>query len=64
MNPQTPMTLVVPHEPEKSYFYLKLSDAFLDAGGSGAKMPIQSDPLSAEQLGTIRAWIEEGAPDN
>ena len=61
---QSPMNLVEPHQPDKSYFYLKLTQRFLDAGGSGLQMPIQQDALSKEQLDVISSWIRQGAPNN
>jgi len=61
---QSPLMLVMPNEPDSSYFYLKLTDAYLAAGGTGEKMPIQQEALSPAQLGLIRSWIEQGAPDN
>jgi len=61
---QSPLMLVEPHEPDKSYFYLKLTQKFLDAGGSGLQMPIQQEALDPGQLEIVRSWIEEGAPNN
>ena len=61
---QSELMLVEPNDPENSYFYLKLSQKFLDAGGSGLQMPIQQDPLDPTQLETIRSWIEQGAQNN
>jgi hypothetical protein len=61
---QAAMPLVAPGEPDRSYFYLKLTDAYLAAGGSGEKMPIQQEAFNAEQLALIRSWIEQGAPNN
>jgi mono/diheme cytochrome c family protein len=61
---QSALMLVEPDEPDKSYFYLKLTKQFLDVGGSGLQMPIQQEALDAEQLGLIRMWIEQGAQNN
>lgn len=30
----------------------------------GARMPYQRDPLSQANIDSIRAWIDDGAPDN
>ncbi len=50
--------------PERSYLYLKLLGQQESAGGSGARMPFQQDPLTAEQLDLFKRWIAEGAaPD-
>ena len=61
---QSALNLVEPGEPEKSYFYLKLTGAHLAAGGSGEQMPFQAGQLDATQLELIRAWIAQGAPNN
>jgi hypothetical protein len=46
--------------PEESYLWHKLNDTQLTVGGAKAKMPISGE-LTAEELETIRAWIEGGA---
>lgn len=61
---QSPLALVVPNEPEKSYFFLKLTDKYMAAGGTGLQMPIQQEALTPKQLEVIRTWIEQGAPNN
>ena len=51
--------LVFPHKPEKSLLYQMIS---LPAGDEDVMPPPDSgDPLSKEQIATIRKWIEEGA---
>lgn len=57
------MLLVTPGDIEQSYLYRKLTDTHLDAGGSGEPMPFDSK-LTAEQLATIRRWIEQGATND
>jgi mono/diheme cytochrome c family protein len=61
---QSPLNLVEAGEPEKSYFYLKLTGAHLAAGGSGEQMPFQAGQLDATQMELIRAWIAQGAQNN
>jgi hypothetical protein len=51
--------LVFPHKPEKSLLYKVVS---LPAGDDDVMPPADSgEPLSKEQVATIRKWIEEGA---
>jgi len=47
--------------PERSYLYLKLLGQQESAGGSGARMPFQQDPLTAEELDLFKRWITQGA---
>ena len=47
--------------PERSYLYLKLLGQQESAGGSGARMPFQQDPLTAAELDLFKRWITEGA---
>jgi len=61
---QSALNLVEPGDPDKSYFYLKLTGAQLSAGGSGEQMPFQAGQLDAGQLELIRSWIAQGAPNN
>lgn len=59
---QSDLLQVDPGNPDASYFYLKLTDEYLAAGGSGEVMPPrQQGSLQPEEIATIRAWIEEGA---
>jgi hypothetical protein len=51
---------VVPGDPEHSLVFLKVSMA---KPPCGARMPFHGDPLTAEQVDLIRAWIEGGAPE-
>ncbi len=55
---------VEPGAPDKSYLYLKVQGTQLKAGGSGARMPFQQDPLTPAELALLRQWIEEGAQRN
>jgi hypothetical protein len=58
------MKRVEPGAPERSYLYLKLMGTQAAAGGSGARMPIQQDPLSEKELDLFKRWISEGAAQN
>lgn len=58
---QSPLKLVEPGSPEKSYLYAKLLGTHDKAGGSGQRMPLQQDSLGAAELETIRQWILKGA---
>jgi hypothetical protein len=57
-----PLPRVLPGTIAQSYMWLKLTNQHLDVGGSGGRMPLNETPLSTEDLGTIRTWIEAGAP--
>lgn len=60
---QVDMFLVTPGDLEQSYLYHKLADTHTEVGGSGDRMPFDSN-LTAEQLETIRLWIVQGAKNN
>jgi hypothetical protein len=60
---QVDMFLVTPGDLDQSYLYRKLTDTHLEAGGSGDAMPFDAK-LTAEQLATIRVWIEQGAQND
>ncbi|MCY4553250.1 MAG: SUMF1/EgtB/PvdO family nonheme iron enzyme [Candidatus Poribacteria bacterium] len=50
---------VIPGQPDASELYLRL----LGDTDTGSQMPLGQDPLDAEEIATIRRWIEAGAPD-
>ena len=50
---------VVRKQPDASELYLRL----LGDTDTGPQMPLEQDPLDAEEIATIRRWIEAGAPD-
>jgi mono/diheme cytochrome c family protein len=56
-NGYSPALLVSPGEPTESVLYGKVADT----GQFGGVMPPSNGGLSAEQLGLIERWIEEGA---
>ena len=60
------MPRVTPGDPSKSYLVHKLKGTQLEAGGSGAQMPMYDPPkpFPAEHLELIERWIEEGAQKN
>ena len=49
--------LVVPGKSDESLLYQVLLQ-----DGDIARMPLDDDPLSAEQIATVKAWIDAGAP--
>jgi hypothetical protein len=56
---QAGLLRVQPFDPEGSFLLIKV----LEPGpGQGSRMPQGADPLSADQIQTIRDWIEAGAP--
>jgi len=61
---ETALNRVEPGKPDQSYLVLKLEGTHVAAGGTGDRMPTGGAPLSAEQVATIRAWIEQGALNN
>jgi hypothetical protein len=61
---ESPMKRVEPGKPDQSYLYRKLMGTHLEAGGSGARMPFQQDPLDPAFLALLRQWIEQGAKQN
>ena len=52
---------VEPGDPDNSYLVMKLEGA---SGIVGQRMPLGGNPLSSDQIGAIREWIEAGAEDN
>lgn len=60
------MPRVTPGDPTRSYLVHKLRGTQLEAGGSGARMPMYDPPkpFPAEHLEIIERWIREGAPKN
>ena len=61
---ESPLKRVEPGKPDQSYLFRKLMGTHLDAGGSGARMPFQQDPLDSAFLELLRQWIEQGAKQN
>jgi hypothetical protein len=57
---------VSPGDQDSSLLYLKLAAATegSDLGSLGQPMPINADPLSADQLEAMRLWIRAGAPSD
>jgi hypothetical protein len=53
---------VVPGDPGRSFLVAKL-EAHLPVAW-GVRMPIGRPPLSSEELGRVRAWIQAGADDD
>lgn len=61
---QSPLLLVDPGFPDKSYLYIKLVETGESVGGSGLLMPVQQPPLEADQIEKVRLWIGQGAKRN
>lgn len=56
------MPRVTPGDIEESYLWHKVRGTHDDQGGSGARMPLDDDPLGATDLRRLERWIQEGAP--
>ena len=52
--------VVIPNEPDNSYLYIKVSPD----NTTGNRMPLGSNPLTAEKIRLVYDWIYEGAEDN
>ena len=50
---------IIPKQPDASRLYLRL----LGDTDTGSQMPLDQEPLDADEIATIRRWIEAGAPD-
>lgn len=55
------LLLVTPGDPEASYLLWKVEGR---AGIIGGRMPLGLPPLSEDEIGALRGWIQEGAQDN
>lgn len=60
---QSPLKLVEPGAPERSYLLVKMIGTQDEAGGSGQVMPT-SGVLAAAEIEFVRLWIEQGAKGN
>jgi mono/diheme cytochrome c family protein len=58
---ETDMLRIAPGQPERSYLFTKITGEHIKAGGSGGQMPLGMSALSAQNIATIRRWIEQGA---
>ena len=57
----TGMDYIKPNDPTNSYLLKKL----LGSGGiQGARMPLNSSPLSQDKIDSITEWINDGAKNN
>jgi len=52
------LSRIAPGDPDNSYLVWKIE------GRAQPRMPLGRAPLSGEQIGVIRQWIADGAPDN
>lgn len=57
------MNRIEPGDPANSYLWLKINGGYLEAGGKGDPMPLIGD-LTQDQLNSIEAWINAGAPND
>lgn len=61
----TPMFNVDPGNPDESFLLDKLGDpAALDMATAGNHMPLNIDPLTPDEIASLRAWIDAGANDD
>jgi hypothetical protein len=60
---QSRLVRVAPGRPSASYLWHKVQGTQATVGGGGNRMPNGQEPLPADALAAIRAWILEGAPD-
>ena len=58
------MDRVEPGDSTESYVMHKLDGTHASVGGSGSQMPLAGCCLDSATRDGIRAWIDEGAPDN
>lgn len=61
---ESPLLRIAPGKPELSYLVRKVEATHVAAPGAGLAMPIGQAPLTKTELGTLRRWISQGAPDN
>jgi hypothetical protein len=61
---ESPLLRVKPGKPDESYLVHKLEGTQSAVGGKGLQMPIDSGPLSRQEIEMIRAWIAAGARDD
>jgi hypothetical protein len=56
---------IEPGSPSTSYLIRKLEGTHLQPpAGSGSRMPLGANPLSADQIAMLRAWVTQGAQRN
>lgn len=56
----TGMNFIEPDKPNDSYLLLKI----IGTNINGSRMPLNSSPLSQEQVGAITEWINNGAQND
>lgn len=57
---ESPLSYVVPGDPEKSYLIHKVAGTHVKAGGSGERMPL-TGPLDPQSIAKLRDWVAAGA---
>lgn len=61
----TPALNVEPGSPDGSFVLNKIGDpSLIDPATAGAPMPLNIEPLTADELADLRAWIDDGAADD
>jgi hypothetical protein len=55
---------VRPSLPDSSYLVHKIQGTQASVGGTGGQMPLSGCCLTADQIATIRSWVEDGALNN
>jgi hypothetical protein len=58
------MDRIEPGQPGLSYLLNKIQGTQGTVGGSGQRMPLGGSPLSQDDINTVRAWVQAGAPNN
>ncbi|WP_123630806.1 c-type cytochrome domain-containing protein [Salinisphaera orenii] len=61
---QSGLARVEPGDSTESYLIHKLKGNQLEVGGSGARMPLGSGPLTKKEIAKFESWINEGAAGN
>jgi hypothetical protein len=60
---QSNLDYIEPGSRDDSYVWHKVSGTHRDVGGTGLQMPDPNHPLSSDDMNTLGAWIDAGAPN-
>jgi hypothetical protein len=58
---ETPVSNVVPFDPDNSFLMDKLTGELPRNGHGGAEMPLQVAPIDATELAVLERWVTDGA---